>query len=105
LPMQASLAVRTESLSEDKELILGVRPEHVRISPQPEKGAMPAEVYVLEPQSNELILTLKLGDLTITARDDKRELGFRPEVGQRVGVEFLQDDVHLFDKETEKRLT
>lgn len=105
LPMQASLAARTESLSEDKELILGVRPEHVRISPQPEKGAMPAEVYVLEPQSNELILTLKLGDRIITARDDKRELGFRPEVGQRVGVEFLQDDVHLFDKETEKRLT
>ncbi|RLC70199.1 MAG: sugar ABC transporter ATP-binding protein [Chloroflexi bacterium] len=104
LPIQAPLAARTESLAEGKELILGVRPEHIRVKSQPEEGAIPTEVYVLEPQSNELILDLKLGDLMIKARDDKRELGFRPEVGQRVWIEFLQDYVHLFDRETEQRL-
>lgn len=105
MPIKAALASRTASLPDDKELILGVRPEHVRVKPQPTEGAVPVEVYVLEPQSNELILDLKLGDLIIKARDDKRELGFRPEVGQQVWIEFLQDNVHLFDKETEQCLT
>jgi len=105
LPIQEALAARTESLPEGKELILGVRPEHIRVIPQSEEGAMPAEVYVLEPHSNELVLDLKMGDMIIKARDDKKELGFKPEVGQRVWMRFLQDAVHLFDKETGKRLT
>ena len=105
LPMQAGLAARTESLVEGKELILGVRPEHIRVASQPEEGAIPAEVYVLEPQSNELIMALKLGNLIIKARDDKREIGFRPNVGQQVWIKFLQDYVHLFDKSTEQCLT
>ena len=88
-----------------KEVILGVRPEHIRVTSQSEEDAIPAEVYVLEPHSNELVLDLKMGDLIIKARDDKRELGFKPEVGQRVWIKLLQNAVHLFDKETEKRLT
>jgi multiple sugar transport system ATP-binding protein len=95
LTLQASLAAHVESLPDGKELILGVRPE---------EGALSAEVYVLEPQSNELVLDLRMGDLLLKAREDKKELGFRPEVGQRVGLKFMQAAVHLFDKETEKRL-
>jgi multiple sugar transport system ATP-binding protein len=105
LPIREALAARTESLPEGKELILGVRPEHIRVISQSEEDAMPAEVYVLEPHSNELVLDLKMGDMIIKARDDKKELGFKPEVGQRVWMRFLQDAVHLFDKETGKRLT
>ncbi|MGD2177717.1 MAG: ABC transporter ATP-binding protein [Anaerolineae bacterium] len=104
LPLQAGLAARVESLPDGKELILGVRPEHICVTPRQEDGTMPAEVYVLEPQSNELILDLRMGDLLLKAREDKKELGFRPEVGQRVGMAFVQEAVHLFDGETEKRL-
>jgi hypothetical protein len=45
-----------------------------------------------------------MGDLLLKASEDKKELGFRPEVGQRVWMAFMQDAVHLFDTETEKRL-
>lgn len=96
---------RAESLPDGQELILGVRPEHVRVTSRPEEDAIPAEVYVLEPHSNELVLDLKMGDLILKAREDKGELGFKPEVGQQVWMEFLQNAVHLFDRETEKRLT
>jgi multiple sugar transport system ATP-binding protein len=105
LPIREGLADRVGSLPDGKELIFGVRPEHVCVTPQPEEDTIPAEVYVLEPHSNELVLDLKMGDMIIKARDDKRELGFKPEVGQRVWIEFLQNAVHLFDKETQKRLT
>lgn len=104
LLLQGNLAARAGSVPDGKELILGIRPEHLRVRPQPIEGAIPVEVYVLEPQSNELILDLKLGDLIIKARNDKREFDFRPRVGQQVWVEFLQDYVHLFDRESEQRL-
>jgi multiple sugar transport system ATP-binding protein len=105
LPMQPTLVTQAESLPDGKELILGVRPEHVRVTSRPEEDAIPAEVYVLEPHSNELVLDLKMGDLILKAREDKGELGFKPEVGQQVWMKFLQNAVHLFDRETEKRLT
>jgi ABC-type sugar transport system ATPase subunit len=103
--MGGALAARAGSLPDGKELILGVRPEHIRVKPQPEEGALQVEVYVLEPQSKDLIVDLKLGDLILKAKNDKRELGFRPKVGQQVWVEFLQEHVHLFDKYTEQCLT
>jgi len=104
LAIQPALATQMESFPDGKELILGIRPEHIRIKPQLEEGATPAEVYVLEPQSQELIVDLKLGDLDIKAREDKQELGFRPQVGQQVWIELLQEHLHLFDKETEQCL-
>jgi multiple sugar transport system ATP-binding protein len=105
LPMHGDLAAQAALVPDGKELILGVRPEHIRITSESEASALPAEVYVLEPHNNELVLDLKMGDLILKARADKRELGFRPEVGQQVWMAFLQDAVHLFDTETEKCLT
>lgn len=105
LTLDATLAARTASLPDGKELILGVRPEHIDVKSQSQEGAIEAEVYVLEPHSNELVLDLRMGDLIIKARDDKSDLGFRPQVGQQVWMQFLQDGVHLFDKGTHKRLT
>jgi multiple sugar transport system ATP-binding protein len=109
LTASADLASRAESLPEGKELILGVRPEHIQILDRPPQepahGMLPAEVYVLEPHSNELVLDLKMGNIILKAREDKSDLGFRPQVGQQVWMRFLQDKLHLFDRETEKQLT
>jgi ABC-type sugar transport system ATPase subunit len=104
LPLEVALSERLESIPDGKELILGVRPEHINVIPEQKEDAIPAEVYVLEPQSNELILDLEMGEQILKARDDKKELGFRPQVGQRVWMAFVQDAVHVFDKETEERL-
>jgi multiple sugar transport system ATP-binding protein len=101
---KTSLAERLESMPDGKELILGVRPEHIHVTPEEKEDAIPAEVYVLEPQSNELILDLKMGERILKARDDKKELGFRPEIGQRVWMKFVHDAIHVFDKETKERL-
>jgi multiple sugar transport system ATP-binding protein len=105
LPIREGLAARTEWLPDGQELVLGVRPEHIHITSRSEEDTIPAEIYVLEPHSNELVLALKMGDMIIKARDDKQDLGFRPEIGQGVWIKFLQNAVHLFDKETERRLT
>jgi len=105
LSLRAALADRAASLPEGKDLILGVRPEHIHVMPQQEEDAISAEVYVLEPQSNELVLDLRVGDLILKARGDKGEIGFRPDVGQHVWLKLVQHAMHLFDKDTEGRLT
>ncbi|MDH7486184.1 MAG: ABC transporter ATP-binding protein [Anaerolineae bacterium] len=100
-PLRPDLADRVGRVSLGQPLVLGIRPEHIRLSPEAQANAVPAEVYVLEPQSSELIVDLKLGDLILKMRGDKREIGFRPHLSQQVWMEFQQDHLHLFDKGTE----
>ncbi len=89
---------------DDREVIIGLRPEYIRLSPIEEPNAIPAEVYVLEPQSNEYIVDLHVGGLMVKMRQDKRKLGFKPEIGHKVWMIFRQERMHLFDKQTEARL-
>jgi len=101
LPLRPDLAEKVADIAAERRLVLGIRPEHIQLSPQASANAISTEVYVLEPQSNELIVDLKLGDLILKMRGDKREMGFRPQVNQQVWMEFQQDHLHLFDKESE----
>jgi len=100
-PLRPDLARRVGSVFLRQQLVLGIRPEHIRLGPETGVNAIPAEVYVLEPQSNELIVDLKLGDLILKMRGDKREMGFRPQLSQQVWMELQQDHLHLFDKNSE----
>ena len=100
-PLRPELAQRVGGIPAEKQLVLGIRPEHIQLSPEARVNVIPAEVYVLEPQSNELIVDLKLGDLILKMRGDKREMGFRPQLNQRVWMEFQQEHLHLFDKDSE----
>lgn len=100
-PLRPELAQRVSDIPSEQQLVLGVRPEHIQLSPEARPNTVPAEVYVLEPQSNELIVDLKLGDLTLKMRGDKREMGFKPQLNQKVWMEFQQEYLHLFDEGSE----
>jgi len=104
VPLPPALADQLREVAPNRPLVLGVRPEHIRLSPVPQADSIASEVYVLEPQSNELIVDLKLGDQVLKARGDKRELGFRPQVGQPVWMTFHPHHLHIFDQETQRRL-
>lgn len=104
LPLAPELCARAQDIPSGRSLIAGLRPENVRLSPVEWPASIPAAVYVLEPQSNELIVDLKLGEQVLKAREDKQELGFKPEVGQRVWMEFQQEYLHLFDRQGGQRL-
>jgi len=104
LPLAPELRARAEGIPAGRPLIAGLRPENVRLSPVERPASIPAEVYVLEPQSNEVIVDLKLGELVLKAREGKQELGFKPAVGQRVWMEFQQEYLHLFDQQSGQRV-
>ncbi len=86
-------------------VVIGLRPEFIRLKATEAANAITAEVYVLEPQSNEYIVDLHIdGLLLVKMRQDKRELGFKPEVGQKIWMIFRQERMHIFDKQTGSRL-
>ncbi|MGD2178357.1 MAG: ABC transporter ATP-binding protein [Anaerolineae bacterium] len=102
VPPERAAAVETGVT--DESVVLGVRPEDVAVSEGPTPGSVPAEVYVLEPQSNEVVIDLSIGDIIVKSRSDQNELGFDPQCNQSVHVTFDSDSVHVFDGKSERRV-
>jgi multiple sugar transport system ATP-binding protein len=79
-------------------LIYGVRPEHFRIAPG---EGIPATVQVVEPTGSETQVLLRVGGASVVG-------AFRERIGTKPGevLPVLPDPalVHLFDRETGRRL-
>jgi multiple sugar transport system ATP-binding protein len=88
----------------DGSVVLGIRPEDVSVREHPTPGSVPAEVYVLEPQSNEILIDLSIGDITVKSRSDQDEIGFAPQCNQSLHVTFDSDSIHVFDGKSERRI-
>jgi multiple sugar transport system ATP-binding protein len=82
-------------------LLLGIRPEHVRVSVVPRDGWLPATVYVTELMGSETFVFLTLGDKRIIARTPA---DFRAELESIVWIEFETTKVHFFHATSGERL-
>ncbi|KPJ86925.1 MAG: hypothetical protein AMS17_10345 [Spirochaetes bacterium DG_61] len=92
--------VLESSLKDDKEVILGVRPEDVRIFfDKPEGGFINSEIYVIEPLGNKTIVDVKIGNDVI-----KVVVGasFKGQPKQDIWLKIRESKLHLFDKKTNK---
>ncbi len=87
-----------QSRSQDKEMILGIRPEDIKID---HKKGEEAEVYVVEPMGMQVLVTVKLGNLQIKVLTAPP---FTKKMGEKVKLHFTVNKIHLFDKNTEKSL-
>lgn len=88
-----------------KEVMFGIRPEHIH-DPQfapPGIIAQPveAQVDVTELMGNEIFVYLKSGEHNYVARVDPRST-YR--IGDQVQVVFNMDNMHIFDKESERAI-
>ena len=104
LAVPPAIATRVEQRTSGKEVILGIRPEWIELSPTEKANAIPTEVYVLEPQSNELIVDLSFGHDILKMRADRDDIGFEPQLNQKVFMSFDVSLAHVFDKESGQRL-
>lgn len=105
LTLPTETAKRVQRMGASDEVVLGIRPENVEISPTEIGESIPAEVYVLEPQSNELIVDLSFEDKILKARLDRDRLAFEPELNERVHMRFLPEMVHVFDRASGRRVS
>ncbi|MEM2841605.1 MAG: ABC transporter ATP-binding protein [Candidatus Bathyarchaeia archaeon] len=80
------------------EVILGVRPEDLKVSNSPLKGYFKFSVYTYEPVGADSIVDIIVGENIIRALTSE---AFVPKVGNRIYVRFEVDKIHIIDKKTE----
>jgi len=82
---------------EEKDLVLGIRPENVMFSEKTKSNSLQATVYVLETMGSYNIIDVKLGDETIKVRTAPSIV---PDIGETVSISFDPRGINIFDEET-----
>jgi multiple sugar transport system ATP-binding protein len=90
-----ALAGEWSGVAAGQAVVMGVRPEHVRLAP-PGSG-IPGRVELAEPLGNELLLHVSAGEHPLTAR---LPAGTPPATGSAVHLEMDSGRIHLFDRES-----
>jgi multiple sugar transport system ATP-binding protein len=81
--------------------VLGIRPENVAITTEPQAGGHPAVVYVTESMGNETIVFLRLGGNKIVAR---APADFPAGMEMPAWVWLDMEKAHFFDPQTGERI-
>ncbi len=95
------MAKEIKKSAASEELVIGIRPEHIKVYTEERPGTFPAKVYVIEPLGGETIIDFKLDDKIYKAKYPG-ELHLQP--GDTVYIELDLDKMHIFDKKTEKAI-
>jgi ABC-type sugar transport system ATPase subunit len=85
-----------------KTIILGQRPEHLRLSPQGSETGLTGAVEHVENLGHEMILTLSTAIGPMVLREART--GSAPSLGQSVQLSLDPNQVHLFDPASEERI-
>lgn len=88
-------ALPKETMEAADSLMLGVRPEAVKISLEPAEGAVLLEAHIIEPLGSYDIVDLRLGAANLRARTAS---GYVPKPGMTVSVMLDSEQVHFFSK-------
>jgi multiple sugar transport system ATP-binding protein len=89
---------------EDKEVILGVRPEDLtvrNVDDMENLGVVPAQVEVVEPMGSETIIYVLSGQHSLVSRIDAHE---KTAPGNYIKLTLIPEKCHFFDAVTELRL-
>ena len=73
---------------------LGFRPEHATLVESARNGALPGEVYIVEPLGHETLVTVKVGTELMNVR---MPASFAPPIGASCWISLEPSNVHLFN--------
>jgi multiple sugar transport system ATP-binding protein len=91
---------RPKGLVSGRAVILGLRPEALRLG-SPQRSGFSARVEEVEPLGSETLVNLNAGGALVTLRVDGAII---PRRGEAVGVELTAEALHWFDAGTRVRL-
>lgn len=94
--LSESIKIRVTRPDTDQ-ITIGIRPEHIRVSTEPQDGTIPATVYVTELMGNETFVFLSVGSNKLIAR---AAADFRAEVESPVWLRIDAEKAHYFDRQT-----
>lgn len=99
LPEEAASVCRR--VLKQPEVLLGIRPEDISLSPREGEELYPALVEVVEPLGVIQIVRLRLDGHVLRVRSEE---GAHFEAGERVFFGFKKEKVRIFDRVTEERI-
>jgi len=73
---------------------LGVRPEDLALGDRSVDGALPAEVYVVEPLGNETLVEVRVGESIVAVRAER---GWEAPIGMPIGLRVDPASACFFD--------
>lgn len=82
-------------------VVLGVRPEDIKVSEKESGGSLAARIYIAEPMGSVQYVTLTLDGLRLLAQVDPH---YEATINKEVYCSFDPGDTFLFDGETGRRL-
>lgn len=92
-------AVKKEKLH--GEVILGIRPEDIRMVSPGTEGSFEAKVFIVEPLGSETVVDVTSDETLIKI---KVQGSFKANSGDTIALLFADDAVHIFDKETGRNI-
>lgn len=92
---------RMQNISQDKKLILGVRPEDISVDLYKSPNSVEVSVYISEALGKETLLTLKCGDDLVKA---SVPANLRLDMGTTVWMNFAPEGIRIFDADSEELL-
>jgi multiple sugar transport system ATP-binding protein len=104
LPLPPSLRAAAAAAGPGRQVIAGIRPEHLRSAARGGEGqGLPVDVTVeiVETLGNELVVHARAGDAALVYPEDPHRA---PAVGARVRIHLDLAHLHLFDARTELRI-
>ena len=84
-----------------REIAVGVRPEHLLPAADDEVASLTCEIEVLEPVGNEVFVNLRLGSQALVARCPPQAL---PGIGAPLPLRLAPGSLHFFDTDSGQRL-
>jgi multiple sugar transport system ATP-binding protein len=85
-----------------QKIILGIRPEHIKITPERHDNSYEVEITVLEYLGAETLITFEFPD-KISAMAVSPGF-YSGNMGDKAYISFLPEKIHAFDSKTEKNL-
>jgi multiple sugar transport system ATP-binding protein len=99
IQLEESLLAKLDGVTGD--VIVGIRPEDVVVTPDATDNSGVAKVYVVEQMGMENLVSFRVDQFLFKASVDS---AFEPAVHDKIHFSFIQDKLHFFEKKTEKNL-
>lgn len=89
------------AVADGQPIVYGIRPEHVRLTGNPEAGSIPARVHSIENTGSDMVVFSDAGPLRITAAFKEQR---RITLGEAIALTPDLTKAHVFDASTTKRI-
>ena len=107
-PLSEKLISCVHQRAATNKLVFGIRPEHITITKKPVENGIKASVHLIESIGAANIIDIFLGEDSETGDPillrARTHPAFQIGMGEPIWLDFDEENMHLFDRETEQQL-